>query len=116
MFTARAANPAFAAGVTNGFISTYNISEASGLVVSRQNPAVIWTHNDGTYDGYVFAIATNGQLLAQHYVPGVFGVNMEDIAIGPGPLPLERLFVHVPAAVVLVRTPGSEAATITATL
>ncbi len=86
-FCARAANPAFAAGVTNGFISTFNISEASGLVVSRQNPGVIWTHNDGTYDGYVFAIATNGQLLAQHYVPGVFGVNMEDIAIGPGPLP-----------------------------
>ena len=86
-FFARAANPAFAAGATNGFISTYNISEASGLVVSRQNPAVIWTHNDGTYDGYVFAIATNGQLLAQHYVPGVFGVNMEDIAVGPGPLP-----------------------------
>ena len=57
-FFARAANPAFAAGATNGFISTYNISEASGLVVSRQNPAVIWTHNDGTYDGYIFAIAT----------------------------------------------------------
>ena len=86
-FTARAATPAFANGVTNGFISTFAISEASGLVVSRQNPGVIWTHNDGTYDGYIFAIATNGLLLAQHYVPGVFNVNMEDIAIGPGPLP-----------------------------
>ena len=82
-----AATPTFAAGVTNGFINTFIISEASGLVVSRQNPGVIWTHNDGTYDGYVFAIATNGMLLAQHYVPGVSGVNMEDIAIGPGPLP-----------------------------
>ncbi len=86
-FTARAATPAFANGVTNGFINNFAISEASGLVVSRQNPGVIWTHNDGTYDGYVFAIGTNGHLLAQHYIPGVFGVNMEDIAIGPGPLP-----------------------------
>lgn len=84
---ARAATPAFANGVTNGFISTYVIAEASGLVVSRQNPAVIWTHNDGTYDGWLFAIATNGTLLAQHYVPDVYNVNMEDIAIGPGPLP-----------------------------
>ena len=86
-FSVRAATPTFGNGVTNGFISTFNISEASGLVVSRQNPGVIWTHNDGTYDGWIFAIATNGLLLAQHYVPGVFNVNMEDIAIGPGPLP-----------------------------
>ena len=40
----------------------------------------------------------------------------QESTVGPGPLPLERLFVHVPAAVVLVRTPGPEAATITATL
>ena len=40
----------------------------------------------------------------------------QENTVGPGSLPLERLFVHVPAAVVLVRTPGSEAATITATL
>ena len=84
---AAAATPTFAPGVTNGFINTFNIYEASGLVVSRQNPGVIWTHNDGSFDGYVFAIATNGHLLAQHYVPGVFNVNTEDIAIGPGPLP-----------------------------
>jgi hypothetical protein len=87
MVAARSATPSFAAGVTNGFIDTFAISESSGLVVSRQNPGVIWTHNDSTYDGYIFAISTNGMLLAQHYVPGVFGVDMEDIAIGPGPLP-----------------------------
>ncbi len=87
LMTPRAAAATFAPGVTNGFINTYNIYEASGLVVSRQNPGVIWTHNDGSYDGYVFAIATNGHLLAQHYVPGVFNVDTEDIAIGPGPLP-----------------------------
>jgi hypothetical protein len=87
MISARGATPSFAAGVTNGFIDTFAISESSGLVVSRQNPGVIWTHNDSTYDGYIFAISTNGMLLAQHYVSGVFGVDMEDIAIGPGPLP-----------------------------
>lgn len=63
------------------------ITEASGLVASRQNPGVLWTHNDSGFGATVFALSTNGVPLGRYYVPTVFGGNYEDIAIGPGPDP-----------------------------
>ncbi|MGN6385909.1 MAG: hypothetical protein ACTHMT_06680, partial [Verrucomicrobiota bacterium] len=41
-----------------GTIDTPKISEASGLAASRINPAILWTHNDGS-GGKVYAIGTN---------------------------------------------------------
>ncbi|MGN6386537.1 MAG: hypothetical protein ACTHMT_09885, partial [Verrucomicrobiota bacterium] len=65
-----------------GTIDTNKISEASGLAASRINPAILWTHNDGS-GGKVYAIGTN----AVYY--GSFDVgtadDTEDIAMGPGP-------------------------------
>jgi len=57
------------------------------LAASRQNPGVLWTHNDSGFPGTVFALSTNGTLLAQCEVPNVFSGDFEDIAIGPGPSP-----------------------------
>jgi hypothetical protein len=82
-----AAAPTFATGVTNGFVNTYDISEASGIIVSRQNPGVLWTHNDSGYRGSIMALTTNGTYLARHYVPDVYSGNFEDISFGPGPIP-----------------------------
>ncbi len=83
-----AANPGFATGVTNGYVNIYDISEASGLLISRQNPGVLWTHNDSGYRGSIFALTTNGMLLARHYVPEVYMGDFEDISsFGPGPVP-----------------------------
>jgi len=86
--SARSATPApeFAAGISNGVVGTYNVTEASGLVVSRQSPGVLWTHNDSGSRGSVFALATNGTYLARHYIPDVFTGDFEDISVGPGPL------------------------------
>jgi hypothetical protein len=81
-----AAQPSFGSGVTNGIVDTSFIWEASGIVASRQNPGVLWTHNDSGYRGSVFALATNGVYLGRYYVPDVFEGDFEDIAIGPGPL------------------------------
>jgi hypothetical protein len=77
----------FASGVAFGIVQPAEISEASGLAASRQNPGVLWTHNDSSYAGSVFAIATNGPLIARYSIPTVFSGDFEDIAIGPGPLP-----------------------------
>ena len=82
-----AANPTFATGVIVGAVSIYDISEASGLLASRQNPGVLWTHNDSGYRGSIFALSTNGTYLARHQTPNVYSGNFEDIAFGPGPLP-----------------------------
>lgn len=82
-----AATPGFAPGGEMGGVNTYNVWEASGFVVSRQNPDVLWTHNDSGYRGSIFALTTNGAWLAQYKIPGISSGNFEDIAFGPGPFP-----------------------------
>jgi hypothetical protein len=77
----------FSAGIRFGTVEAFEITEASGLVASRQNPGVMWVHNDNHYVGTMFALSTNGALLGSYVVPGVFSGDIEDIAIGPGPLP-----------------------------
>jgi hypothetical protein len=77
----------FAQGVAIATIETSEIGEASGLVASAQNPGVLWTHNDSWFFGGIYALGTNGALLARYYVPGVYSGDYEDIAIGPGPSP-----------------------------
>ena len=68
-----------------GSINTTKITEASGIAVSRINPGVLYTHNDGNA-GKIFAITTDAQLLAT-FDPSKTVDDTEDIAIGPGPTP-----------------------------
>src|SRR5438045_2565054 len=83
----RADTPAFSPGVSLGEVNTSQIWEASGIVASRQNPGVLWTHNDSGYPGSIFAVDTNGNFLARCAVSNVYSGDFEDIAIGPGPAP-----------------------------
>lgn len=83
----RGQSPRFADAVALGNVNTYDIWEASGLIASRQNPGVLWTHNDSGYPGTVFALSTNGTLLARWTLPSVFSGDFEDLAIGPGTSP-----------------------------
>jgi hypothetical protein len=77
----------FVFGASLGTIIASQINEASGLIASRQNPGVLWVHNDSGYPGTVFAISTNGALLGSHHVPDAPHGDYEDIAMGPGPSP-----------------------------
>ena len=77
----------FSSAIRFGVVDAFEITEASGLAASRQNPGVLWVHNDNNYVGSIFALSTNGALLGTYVVPGVFSGDMEDIAIGPGPRP-----------------------------
>lgn len=79
-------NPPFGAPQQVGTLLGSVADEASGLVASRINPNVLWTHNDDSGDNRIFAIHTNGTLLGT-YTLGTGSVDPEDIAIGPGPLP-----------------------------
>lgn len=54
--------------------------ECSGLVVSRQFPGLLWTHNDGQ-DRRLFAINRDGKKLAEFEVHGVFIWDWEDLAL-----------------------------------
>ena len=84
----------FGSAVQVGSLSSFEISEASGIVASRQNSNVLWTHNDTGFGGSIFAISTNGTPLGRWYVPTASFGNFEDIAIGPGPNP-EHQYVYL---------------------
>lgn len=85
------ADPSFADGVSAGTVTAPQIVEASGLAASRNNPDVLWTHNDSGDSARIFAISTQGQLLGTYNITQPGGttfapaVDFEDIAVGPGP-------------------------------
>lgn len=62
-----------------------SIDESSGLVASRRNPDLFWTHNDSGDDPLVFAFDRKGQRRGVWRVEGAKSRDWEDIAIGPGP-------------------------------
>ena len=80
-------DPPFESELQVGSVLATSVIEASGLAASRQNPDVLWTHDDSGGDNVVFALNTSGTLLGTYGV-GVGSVSdAEDIAIGPGPTP-----------------------------
>ncbi len=62
------------------------LREVSGVVASRNNPGVLWVHNDSGDAARVFALDTKGRHLATFTLAGHRFVDCEDIALGPGPL------------------------------
>lgn len=77
--------PPFLPPVQAGTLLGSVADEASGLVASRRNADVLWTHNDDGGDNRLFAINIDGTLLGT-YTLGTGSVDPEDIAIGPGPV------------------------------
>ena len=73
----------FAAGIPYGLVNFSALTEGSGLVASSKNARVLWTHNDGDRKK-LYAMDFFGRLLAR-YDFGLTPLDMEDIAIGPGP-------------------------------
>jgi len=70
--------------VVNGPATIREVNEASGLAISRRNPAVIWTHNDSGNDAVLFAIDGNGTLHGRTRVP-IRTRDWEDVSFGPCP-------------------------------
>ena len=65
-----------------GRVRTPAATELSGLVVSRSQSRVLWTHNDSGDRARLLALAPNGRLLANLTLPGADHVDWEDIATG----------------------------------
>ncbi len=61
--------------------------EISGIVASRRYPQVLWAHNDSRGGANVYAVNTDGILLATWQLDRVTALDWEDIATGPGPEP-----------------------------
>ncbi len=63
-----------------GNLADPEIDEASGLIASRCNPGVFWTHNDSGDDAFIFAVAKTGASLGTWRIPRATNVDWEDIA------------------------------------
>ena len=79
--------PEFGDRVDLGLIEHPDLVEASGLVDSRKNEHVLWTHNDRLRENALFAINTAGEHLGTYWIDGIENVDWEGLAIGPGPEP-----------------------------
>jgi hypothetical protein len=66
-----------------GRVKLKALVEVSGIAASRQNPDILWMHNDGA-SKHIYAVKTTGKVVSQ-VVPDVTVEDLEDIAIGPGP-------------------------------
>src|SRR5262245_57245123 len=59
------------------------LAESSGLVVSRAQPGVYWSHNDSGDGPNLYAIDATGQLLATFNVADAEARDWEDMSSGP---------------------------------
>ena len=55
----------FSEPTDQGEVKNPAINEASGIVASRKNPGVLWTHNDSGNDAKIYAISTSGETLGE---------------------------------------------------
>lgn len=62
------------------------LSEASGLVVSRNRPELLWSHNDSGHPNRLFLLNEAGQEFGYFSITGAGSRDYEDICIGQGPI------------------------------
>ncbi len=77
--------PTVADPVQIGAVIHEDLTELSGVVESRKQPGVLWTHNDSGDTDRFFALSRSGSLLGTFAIDGVHPRDLEDLAIGPGP-------------------------------
>jgi hypothetical protein len=68
-----------------GGVSDPAALELSGLVRSRSQRDLLWSHNDSGAGPALFGLRTDGRVVARPQVSGAEAVDWEDIATGPGP-------------------------------
>jgi hypothetical protein len=67
-----------------GRVESVKLTEASGLVASRRNPGIFWSHNDAPGQAELFAMDQTGKDLGRYSLKGANVDDVEDIALGPG--------------------------------
>lgn len=66
-----------------GRFASPEITECSGLVVSRKNPGVLWVHNDSGDKARLFAVEEDGTLKGIYHLALADSEDWEDLALGP---------------------------------
>ena len=76
----------FSAPIAKGKVEYNEIKEASGLAASRRHSGMLWTHNDSGDEARIFLMTDNGKHAGEYFLEGVEALDVEDIAVGPGPV------------------------------
>jgi hypothetical protein len=62
------------------------VAESSGLVASRRNPGLLWTHNDAGDGPGLYCVTREARRCGTWRVTNAEAQDWEDIATGPGPV------------------------------
>jgi len=62
------------------------VDESSGVVASRRNPGLFWTHNDSGDGPLLYSFDRRGRRRGVWRVAGAKAYDWEDVAAGPGPM------------------------------
>lgn len=76
---------AFLAGEELGRVASPELTELSGLAASRLYDDVLYAHNDSGDVARVFLLGVDGAHLGTVTLDGAPAIDVEDIAVGPGP-------------------------------
>ena len=68
-----------------GTVADLEVTEASGVVESRDREGVLWTHNDAGHGPTLYALSREGTALGRYTVDGAPDGDWEDLAIGRDP-------------------------------
>jgi len=68
-----------------GTLENSKIDEASGIASSKNNPDLVWMHNDSGDIAKVYGVGLDGSYLGTIRLKGAIARDWEDMCIGPGP-------------------------------
>ena len=68
-----------------GRVADASANELSGLVRSRSQPDLLWSHDDSGAGPVLFGLLADGRVVARPTITGAQAVDWEDIAVGPAP-------------------------------
>lgn len=68
-----------------GRFAAPELTESSGVAVSRTHPGILWTHNDSGHEPLLYVTNLRGDDLGRIRVTGARSVDWEDLALGPCP-------------------------------
>lgn len=71
---------AYGSVVKLGSIADPEIIESSGVVASRCDPDILWTHNDSGDDAFIYAMRKDGAKAGTWKIPNAQNIDWEDIA------------------------------------
>lgn len=87
---------AFGPPVAMGEVQDEALNELSGIVVSRQNPGILWVLEDSGGEPALYALDTDGLTVATLHFEGATNTDWEDLAVGLcDPLDTEHWCLYV---------------------